>query len=86
METKLLHGRTTNQVVENWKMAHSLEELEDMLHKNSEAQCHHVRRKAIKLVDLLANYGTKMKQEFQQKLWSEMLEKSLRNECQTVLE
>ena len=59
MATKLLHGKLVSKVADNWKMTHSLEKLRMLLWRHSEVQIHHVRRKANKLDDLVANYGAK---------------------------
>ena len=57
MATKLLHGKLVNNVADNWKMSHSLDLLRGLLRDHSEVQIHHVKRKANRLADLLANYG-----------------------------
>lgn len=74
MENKHLHGRSVSQVAKNWKMTHSLKQLVILLRRHLEVQCHHVRRKENKLVDLLANYGAREKQEYKQKLWADSIE------------
>lgn len=56
MVCKLLHGKPISKVVDNWKMDHTLEHVGDLLRVHSEAQIHHIKRKANKLVDLLENY------------------------------
>lgn len=57
MATKLLHGKPLSKVADNWKMAHSLDQLRVLLWAHSEVQIHHVKRKYNRLVDLLGNYG-----------------------------
>ena len=77
MATKLLHGKLMSKVVDNWKMAHSLDQLRGLLWAHSEVQIHHVKRKANKLANLVVNYGVSKRQEFQQKRWEDQLEVSL---------
>ena len=77
MDTKLLHGKPVSKVVDNWKMAHSLDQLRDLLWAHFEVQIHHVKRKANKLANLVVNYGVSKRQEFQQKRWEDQLEVSL---------
>ena len=62
---KLLHDKSVNKVADNWKMAHSLDQLRGLLQAHSEVQIHHVKRKANRLADLLANYGVSQRHEFQ---------------------
>lgn len=45
MVTKLLHGKPVSKVVENWKMAHTLEQVRGLLRLNSEVQTHMSREK-----------------------------------------
>lgn len=44
-----------SKVVDNWKMAHSLDQLRGLQRDHSKVQIHHVKRKANRLADLLAN-------------------------------
>ena len=57
MTTKLLHGKMINKVADNWRMAHSLEQLRALLRDQSKVHTHHVKRKASRLADLMAKYG-----------------------------
>ena len=45
MVSKLLHGKPMSKVVDNWKMAHTLEQVQDLLRVHSEAQIYinHIR-------------------------------------------
>ena len=86
MATKLLHGKPVSKMVDNWKMIHSLEQLRVLLRVHSEVQIHHVRGKANRLADLMANYGASKKQELQQKRWEDPIEGALRRECQKFME
>ena len=78
MDTKLLHGKPVSKVVDNWKMGHSLDQLRGLL---PEVQIHHVKRKANRLADLLANYGVSKRQEFQQMRWEDQVKVSLQLDC-----
>ena len=64
MAIKLLHGKPVSKVAKNWKMAHNLDQLRERLWAHSKVQIHHVKRKANRLVELLANYGVSERQEF----------------------
>ena len=76
MSSKLLHDKSISKVADNLKMTHSLELLRTLLQRHSKVQIHHVRRKANKLVDLVANYSPKKKQELQQKHWEEHIDEA----------
>ena len=86
MTTKLLHGKPMNKVVDNWRMAHSLEHLRELLCGHSEVHTHHVKRKANRLVNLLANHGVEQQHELQQELWEAQIEESLRQKSKMVVE
>lgn len=78
MATKLLHKKPVSKVADNWKIAHTLEQVRGLLRTHLEVQIHHVKRKEDKLPDLLANYGVRQKKEFQQQRWEDPMEESLR--------
>lgn len=63
MAEKLLNGKPVHKVAENWRMEHNLEQLRAKLIRHSEVQIHHVKRKANKLADLLANNGVESGQK-----------------------
>lgn len=86
MVTKLLHGKPVSKVADNWKKAHTLEQVRGLFRLNSKVQIHHVKRKANKLADLLANYGVRKKQELQEQKWETPMEESLRKKCLQVME
>ena len=67
-------------------MAHTLEQVRGLLRMHLEVQIHHFKRKANKLADLLANYGVRQKQDFQQQRWEDPLEEFLRKNCHKVME
>ena len=78
MTTKLLHGKTVNKVADNWWMAHSIEQLRELLRDHSEVHTHHVKRKTNRLANLLANHGVEQQHELQQELWEAQIEESLK--------
>lgn len=86
MVSKILHGKSANKVAENWKMIHTLEQISEIIREHSEVQIHHVRRKANKLADLLANQGIKQKSEWHFQMWDSQMEAALRKQCSQVLE
>lgn len=86
MVTKLFHGKPVSKVTENWKMNYSLEVLRIILHRHLEVQIHHVRRKANKFADLVANYGAKQRQELLHQRWDDHMQEDLRRKCQKILE
>ena len=86
MANKLLNGKQVSKVTENWKMNYSLEVLQNLLRQHSEVQIHHVWREENKLVDLVANYGEKQRQELKQQLWEDQMEEDLTRRCLRILE
>ena len=86
MATKLLHGKLVSKVADNWKMDHTLEQVRGLVRAHSKVQIHHVKRKQNNLADLLANYGVRHKQEFQQQRWEDVMEESLQRNYQRVME
>lgn len=82
MATKLLHGKLVSKVVDNWKMAHTIDQLRGLVRAHFEVQIHHVKRKENKLTDLLANYGIRKKHELQQKRWEDPIEGFLQRDYQ----
>lgn len=86
MAEKLLNGKPIHKVANNWRMAHNLGQLRAKLIRHSEVQIHHVKCKANKFVDLLANNGVESGQEVTYALWSEMVDAALWEKCRTVLE
>ena len=86
MALKLLNGKQISKVPDNWKMNFSLEEHQTLLRQHSEVQVHHVRRKANKLEDLVANYGAQQRQELKYQKWMDPMEEDFRKQCSKILE
>jgi ribonuclease HI len=57
MAMNLLHGKLVNKVADNWRLAYNLEQLRSIPIAQSEVHTQHVKRKANKLADILANHG-----------------------------
>ena len=73
-------------MVDNWRLAHDLEQLRALLITHSEVRIHHIKRKANQLADNLVNYGVESEQGLTQMLWNEAIDEGLRDRCQTILE
>lgn len=57
MAMNLLHSKSVNKVVDNWKLAYNLEQLTFILIDHLEVHIHHVKHKANQLADILAYHG-----------------------------
>ena len=77
MATKLLHRKSVHKVTDNWLLAHNLEQLRSLLIAHSEVHTHHVKHKANKLVDILANHGVNLGQDLTHALWNETIDEDL---------
>ena len=67
-------------------MINTLEQISEIIREHTEVQTHHVKKKASKLADLLANQGINQKSEWHFQEWDSQMEASLRNKCSQVLE
>ena len=86
MATKLLHGKEVHKVVDNWHLAHNLEQLRELLITHSEVKIDHVKRKANQLANIITNYGVDSEHELTQVMWNEAINEGLRDRCHLVME